>query len=134
MFHPKNTVQRILTVHEVLFLRTVQDHEFVKWFIFCSLYYLKLFQTEKLAKGKTIFYYDWNIRKVMGGGGKGRVKNKKIVQEKLSKQNSWKRKKKKRNFPQDGSHFDIKSVLNIISASGIKKKLMNTFYMLQEKF
>ena len=57
-----------------------------------SLYYLKLFQTEKLAKGKTIFYYDWNIRKVMGGGGKGRVKNKKIVQEKLSKQNSWKRK------------------------------------------
>ena len=69
----------------------------------------------------------------MGGGGEGRVKNQKIVQEKLSKQNSWKR-KKKRNFPQDGSHFDIKSVLNIISASGIKKKLMNTFYMLQEKF
>ena len=42
--------------------------------------------------------------------------------------------KEKRSFPQDGSHFDIKSVLNIISASGIKKKLMNTFYMLQEKF
>ena len=101
MFHLKNTVHRIFTVHEVLFLRTVQDHEFVKWVIFCSLYY----------------------------------KNKKIVQEKLSKQNSWKEKpKEKRNFPQDGSHFDIESVLNIISASGIKKKLMNTFYMLQEKF
>ena len=37
-------------------------------------------------------------------------------------------------FPQDGSNFDIKSVLNIVSASGVKKKLMNTFYMLQEKF
>ena len=46
------------------------------------------------------------------------------MQEKLSKQNSWKEKpKEKRNFPQDGSHFDIKSVLNIISASGIKKKI-----------
>ena len=42
--------------------------------------------------------------------------------------------KEKRSFPQDGSHFDIKSVLHIISASGMKKKLMNTFYMLQEKF
>ena len=69
-----------------------------------------------------------------GGGGGGRVKNKKIVQEKLSKQNSWKEKpKEKINFPHDGSHFDIKSVLNIISTSGVKKKLMNTFYMLQEK-
>ena len=56
----------------------------------------------------------------MVGGGGGGVKNKKIVQEKFSKQ--------------DGSHFDIKSVLNIISTSGIKKKIMNTFYMLQEKF
>ena len=46
------------------------------------------------------------------------------MQEKLSKQNSWKEKpKEKRNFPQDGSHFDIKSVLNIISTSGIKKKI-----------
>ena len=68
-------------------------------------------------------------------GWGGRVRNMKIVQEKLSKQNSWKEKpKEKRNFPHDGSDFDIKSVLNIISASGIRKKLMNTFYMLQEKF
>ena len=75
------------------------------------------------------------LEKWWGWGGGERVRNMKIVQEKLSKQNSWKEKpKEKRNFPQDGSHFDIKSVLNIISASGIKKKLMNTFYMLQEKF
>ena len=62
---------------------------------------------------------DGTLEKWSGVGG-GRVKNKKIVQEKFSKQNSWKEKpKEKRNFPQDGSHFDIKSVLNIISASGI---------------
>ena len=74
------------------------------------------------------------LQKWWGWGG-GRVRNMKIVQEKLSKQNSWKEKpKEKRNFPHDGSYFDIKSVLNIISASGIRKKLMNTFYMLQEKF
>ena len=30
MFHLKNTVHRIFTVHEVPFLRTVRDHEFVK--------------------------------------------------------------------------------------------------------
>ena len=42
----------------------------------------------------------------------------------MSKQNSWKEKpKQKRNFPQAGSHFGIKSVLNIISASGIKNKI-----------
>ena len=78
---------------------------------------------------------DGTLEKWWGVGGEGRVKNKKIVQEKLSKQNSWKEKpKEKRNFPHDGSDFDIKSVLNIISASSIRKKLMNTFYMLQEKF
>ena len=72
----------------------------------------------------------------MGGGGvggRGGLKTRKLCKRNCPNKIPEKG-KKKRNFPQDGSHFDIKSVLNIISASGIKKKLMNTFYMLQEKF
>ena len=71
-----------------------------------------------------------------GGGGRGGgLKTRKLCKRNCPKKILEKEKpKEKRNFPQDGSHFDIKSVLNIISASGIKKKLMNTFYTLQEKF
>ena len=94
-------------------LRTVQDHEFVKWVIFCILYYLKLFQTEKLTKGKTIFYYGRNIRKVMkgGGGGEGKKTRKLCKRNCSNKIPEKKTQRKKRNFPQDGSHIDIKSVL-----------------------
>ena len=67
----------------------------------------------------------------VGGGLKTRKLCKRNCPNKIPEKKSL---KKKINFPQDGSHFDIKSVLNIISASDIKKKLMNTFYMLQEKF
>ena len=69
------------------------------------------------------------------GLGWGGLKTRKLCKRNCPNKIPEKEKpKEKRNFPQDGSHFDIESVLNIISASGIKKKLMNTFYMLQEKF
>ena len=74
----------------------------------------------------------------MGGGevgGSGGLKTRKLCKRNCPNKTPEKEKpKEKINFPQDGSHFDIKSVLNIISASGIKKKLMNTFYMLHDKF
>ena len=71
----------------------------------------------------------------MGGGGRGGLKTRKLCKRNCPNKIPEKEKpKEKRSFPQDGSHLDIKSVLNIISASGMKKKLMNTFYMLQEKF
>ena len=83
-----------------------------------------------------MFYYRRNIRKVMGvGEGGGGLKTRKLCKRNCPKKIPEKEKpKEKRNFPQDGSQFNIKSVLNIISASGIKKKLMNTFYMLHDKF
>ena len=79
---------------------------------------------------------DGTLEKWWGGGGWGEgLKTIKLCKRNCPKKIPEKEKPDgKRNFPQDGSHFDIKSVLNIISASGIKKKLMNTFYMLQEKF
>ena len=71
----------------------------------------------------------------MGVGEGGGLQTRKLCKRNCPNKIPEKEKpKEKRKFPQDGSHFDIKSELNIISASGIKKKLMNTFCMLQEKF
>ena len=67
----------------------------------------------------------------LGGGLKTRKLCKRNCPNKIPEKE---KPKEKRNFPQDGSHVDIKSVLNIISASGIKKKSMNTFYMLHDTF